>query len=459
MDQGQAKKLLAMLARFGDRYAETKCYESVREKLGQLKLKVQGRAEGVISLFDGKTLDGWKVVEHFPAPQQDGSGKGGEIRADAEQIIIGPGDPHSGIVFTKQFPRMNYEVELEATRLSGNSAFCVLMFAFGTSDCLLEVGGWEPELVGLDGVDGNDPRHNGTGRRMAFEQGRWYAVRLRVIATRIQVLVDGQQVVDLPTAGRRFSAPAIWRPLGPFGFGAAHRTSGALRNIRLRRVEGPAEAPPEGVKPGKWQSLFDGKTLLGWRNVARFPVKPENGTGKGGKVRVESGQMLLEFGEPMTGVECTREFPATDYEILLEAKRVEGGFDFCNLVFPVESARCALVMGRGGATVGLDAVDGLRAEGNHTARNMAFQQGRWYRIRLRVAKAKIEAWIDDEKVVDLETAGRVFSLPVEYGQFKSLGVCAWATIAAIRNVTARRLGALDAQPPKKTGEAAEDTKH
>ena len=64
-------------------------------------------------------------------------------------------------------------------------------------------------------------------------------------------------------------------------------------------------------KAGEWQSMFDGKTLQGWRETAF--------TGHG-KARVENGTIVLAPGAPMTGVTFTGDFPKSNYEV-----RFEGG--------------------------------------------------------------------------------------------------------------------------------------
>src|SRR5258706_1349941 len=56
---------------------------------------------------------------------------------------------------------------------------------------------------------------------------------------------------------------------------------------------------------GQWQSLFDGKSLQGWRET------PFTGRGAG---RVDNGTILLGAGAPMTGVTWTGSFPHSDYE-------------------------------------------------------------------------------------------------------------------------------------------------
>jgi hypothetical protein len=49
----------------------------------------------------------------------------------------------------------------------------------------------------------------------------------------------------------------------------------------------------------EWRSLFDGATLKGW-NETPF-------TGRG-RVSVEGGRIVLDFGMPMTGVTFTGSF-------------------------------------------------------------------------------------------------------------------------------------------------------
>ena len=66
-------------------------------------------------------------------------------------------------------------------------------------------------------------------------------------------------------------------------------------------------------KTGEWQSLFDGKSLNGWRE-AQFKYH--------GKVTVENGALMLGAGAPMTGATWTGDFPKSDYEVRFEAERL-----------------------------------------------------------------------------------------------------------------------------------------
>jgi hypothetical protein len=182
--------------------------------------------------------------------------------------------------------------------------------------------------------------------------------------------------------------------------------------------------------PAGATQLFDGKTLSGWR-VSDFAGK--------GPVRVEDGKLILEMGT-MTGVTYTNDVPTMNYEIGVEAMRVDGSDFFCGLTFPVGKDPCSLIVGGwGGGVVGLSSLDGQDAANNETTQYINFEKGRWYRIRLRVMPTKIQAWIDDDKVIDAETTDRRISIRLEVEESRPLGFASWSTTAALRNIYLRKL--------------------
>jgi len=198
---------------------------------------------------------------------------------------------------------------------------------------------------------------------------------------------------------------------------------------------------PAPSRAADWQSLFDGKTLKGWK-ITDFAGC--------GEVNIENDQLRLHSGVMLTGVSYTNDLPRTDYEISLEAMKVDGSDFFCGLTFPVENAFCSLIVGGwGGGVVGLSSIDGMDASENETTKYMKFDPGRWYSIRVRVTPKKIEAWIDNEKVVDQEIIGRRISLrPGDIEYSKPFGIATWQTTGALRSIKVRRLGGnrSDASP-------------
>ncbi|MHC4251452.1 MAG: ankyrin repeat domain-containing protein, partial [Planctomycetota bacterium] len=162
------------------------------------------------------------------------------------------------------------------------------------------------------------------------------------------------------------------------------------------------ESTPATIKPGQTLRLFDSETLAGWR------VTDEEDFELHGPVGVEGGALVLGEGRAFTGVTWAGEFPREGYEVSLEARRREGQDIFCGLTFPVGDAHATLVVGGwSNNVVGVSNVDGLNASENDWVRVMRFEDRRWYAVRLRVTPAKIEAWIDGERVIDLERAGHV----------------------------------------------------
>jgi len=199
-----------------------------------------------------------------------------------------------------------------------------------------------------------------------------------------------------------------------------------------------AARPPATVEGEGWRSLFDDKSLTGWR-VTDF--------GGGGKVEVQNGLLVLWMGEPFVGVNCTNEIPKVNYEVAFEAMRVAGSDFFCGLTFPVSDSHCSLIVGGwGGGVVGISSIDGADASENETTQFITFETGRWYRIRVRVTEQKLEAWIEQKKVADVMTAGR--KITTRFGDIelsKPFGLASWSTSAAFRGIRIRAVeGPADA---------------
>jgi len=60
---------------------------------------------------------------------------------------------------------------------------------------------------------------------------------------------------------------------------------------------------------------------------------------------------------------------------------------------------------------------------------------------VRVTPARIECFIDDERVVDQPLAGRTLSIRDEVVPSKPLGIATYATAAEVRGIRWRPLGA------------------
>ena len=183
----------------------------------------------------------------------------------------------------------------------------------------------------------------------------------------------------------------------------------------------------------KSEPLFDGKTLSGW-------TKTEFGGRR--DVTVVDDAIQMDAGDPLTGITRDAEVPTDNFELTLEARKLKGNDFFCAATFPVNDSHCTLVLGGwGGTVVGLSCLDGLDASENETTKYIKFEHDQWYKIRIRVANNKIQCWLDDEKITDVDTTGKRISLRTEVLASRPLGFCSFQTQAQLRDVKLLRFAA------------------
>jgi hypothetical protein len=214
------------------------------------------------------------------------------------------------------------------------------------------------------------------------------------------------------------------------------------KDVAKELLPASASAPPAPFEGEGWEALFDGQTMTGWR-VTDFAGH--------GEVVCRSGAMVLNMGDPFTGINYTKPFPKMNYEIAFDAMRLMGSDFFCGLTVPVGDSFCSLIVGGwGGSLVGISSFDGMDASENETTKFVNFEKDRWYRIRLRVTKSRIEAWIDGKKMVNVDTSGKKISLrPGDIELSKPMGLAAWQTSAALREIKVRE---VEGPADPKTGE-------
>lgn len=184
--------------------------------------------------------------------------------------------------------------------------------------------------------------------------------------------------------------------------------------------------------------LFNGKDLDGWRN-SMF--------GGDGEIAVEDGQLILDRGNELTGVTWKdgKTLPKFNYEISLEAQRVDGSDFFVGLTFPVKEDPCSLILGGWGGTVcGISSLDFKDASENEYTSFREFKNGQWYKVRLRVLEKRITAWIDGKELLDADLTGKKIGIRSEVDPSRPLGFCSYSTKAALRNIVLKEI-----EPPAK----------
>jgi len=203
--------------------------------------------------------------------------------------------------------------------------------------------------------------------------------------------------------------------------------------------EEPAKSVPateSTVELSKPIRLLDGGTLDFWEEIE---------FGGEGAIEVEDGVINFEMGDPFTGIASTLEdLPKTNFEVSLEARKIEGVDFFCGLTFPVADSHCTLILGGwGGDVCGLSCIDGKDASTNETSSSLVFEKNKWYQVRVRVEPNRISAWVDDKQIVDADTAGRKISLRGDTSLCEPMGIASFQTQAQYKNIELRKFKAKE----------------
>ncbi|MEX0728400.1 MAG: DUF1080 domain-containing protein [Planctomycetaceae bacterium] len=178
------------------------------------------------SLFNGKDLTGWSITNF---------GGQGPVEVVDGELRIGFGQSMTGVTIDKDsdIPKINYEVQMAAMRVDGRDFFCGLTFPVKDDPCSLILGGWGGGVCGLSSLDFLDASENETTSYREFKNGRWYHIRLRVQAGRIDAWIDGERIIKQRIVGRKIGIRPEVHLSVPFGL-ATYETTAAIKNLRIR---------------------------------------------------------------------------------------------------------------------------------------------------------------------------------------------------------------------------------
>ena len=190
------------------------------------------------------------------------------------------------------------------------------------------------------------------------------------------------------------------------------------------------------AEPKREWHLLDAPHAAAWK-----PAGMENE----GKAFLKDSELTTGIGEPMTGITFTAweslGVPRDRYIIEYEAMRAEGGDFFGSITFPVRDSGLTFIMGGwGGGLTGVSSIDDLDASENMTRGNFAFENGRWYRVRIELRDENLAITIDGRPFVGVSLKGRQTGL--RYGEISKclpLGFASYLTTARIRRIVVREL--------------------
>lgn len=195
-------------------------------------------------------------------------------------------------------------------------------------------------------------------------------------------------------------------------------------------------------------NLFNGKDLTGWKRAEIID---------NGEIKVlPNGIVECGVGRPISGIAYTNKFPTMNYELSLEAMRVEGDDFFIALTIPVEKSFCTVIIGGwGGGLCGLSSYDGGDAANNQWAQGLTLKNNQWYKLVVRVTTCVLQISLDK----DLYTARVEFDdsrrLSLRFGDMEKttpLGLATYETKAHWRNFTMTPITELRPEDKPRTEE-------
>lgn len=200
--------------------------------LGDTQVAVKGEAKALAFKEDSS----WKP-SHF--------GGDGPIEMKDGVLSLGFGDPFTGVRWEGDFPKLNYEISLDARRVGGFDFFCGLTLPVADQRFSLILGGWGGSLIGLSSIDGLDASNNETMLIRDFDKARWYKVKVRVTDKKITVWLDEEEIITVDREGRVFDIRSEMEESTPMGV-AAFQSEAEIRNVVVKTL-----APNEETKdPG-----------------------------------------------------------------------------------------------------------------------------------------------------------------------------------------------------------------
>jgi hypothetical protein len=227
------------------------------------------RESGFISLFDGRTLNGWKLI-----------GKKGEGYGVKDGVIYCARGGGGNLMTEKDYGDfiLRFEFKLEDGSNNGVGIRAPL-------DGDAAYGGMEIQILEEGAADRGKwgelrpAQYHGSiydvvaAKKGALKPpGEWNTQEISAIGRRIKVIVNGKTITDAdlnevmdPAVIRKH--PGLLRDRGHIGF-LGHNDYLEFRNIRIKDL--PRKEKDNSPPPG-FKALFNGRNLNGWKGLLKGP--------------------------------------------------------------------------------------------------------------------------------------------------------------------------------------------
>jgi hypothetical protein len=236
-------------------------------------LPAEELADGWIALFDGQTLFGWQPHSKADWNVEDGA------------IVVTSGE--KGLLCTSvQFSDYVLKADFKAAKGTNSGIFLRTAPVVGQDDITTKC--YELNIAPSDNPF---PTGSLVGRKKAVEvpeKDDWQSYEVTVDGPKVQVKLNGEEVL-------------AYEDPQPIGRG----------HIGLQLNEGRVAFKNIKLKPLRLESMFDGKSLAGWKSPANskseFTVTPS------GELNVKNGSGCLEteksYGDFVLQLECISNKP------------------------------------------------------------------------------------------------------------------------------------------------------
>jgi hypothetical protein len=260
---------------------------------------------GFVSLFDGKTLNGWKLI--------GGHGSGYVVQ---NETIICPADGGGNLMTEKEYTDFVFRFEFKLSK-AGNNGVALRSPLEGN-----------PAYVGMESqiLDNSDPsyanlqpgQYHGSIYLVAPAKregqkpvGEWNQEEITAIGRRITVKLNGVTIVDVDLntvhdPKTLAEHPGILRPGGHIGFMGHGPSEVQFRNISIKDLSRPERM---NQAPKGFRALFNGKDLKGWKGLVKDPP-----------TRAKMSTAELAEAERAATVEALKHWSVVKGEIVYDGK-------------------------------------------------------------------------------------------------------------------------------------------
>ncbi len=223
---------------------------------------------GFVSIFDGKTLDGWKLMNR--------NGRGYGVKDGIVFCEHGGG----GNLFTeKEYENFVLRFEFRLEPDSNNGIGIRAPFENDAAYMGMEIqviDDNEKKYGPLQPWQHHGAIYNIVAPKVGFQKpvGEWNQEEITADGRHIKVVLNGHAIVDanlndVTNAETLAHHPGMLRPRGHIGF-LGHDDYAEFRNLRVKELptKHKDNTPPSGFK-----TLFNGKNLNGWKGFVGSPAQ------------------------------------------------------------------------------------------------------------------------------------------------------------------------------------------